>query len=53
MRSIEVKRAENGISRRNSCDRELSLLQAILSRISNPRWQPIGISFLLVELYHG
>jgi len=27
--------------------------QAILSRISNPLWQTIDISFLLVALYHG
>ena len=27
--------------------------QAILSRISNPLWQAIDISFLLVALYHG
>src|SRR5713226_10003195 len=27
--------------------------QIILSRISNPYWQAIDISFLLVALYHG
>jgi succinate dehydrogenase / fumarate reductase, membrane anchor subunit len=27
--------------------------QAILSRISNPLWRVIDISFLLVALYHG
>lgn len=26
---------------------------AILSRISNPYWQAIDISFLLIALYHG
>jgi succinate dehydrogenase cytochrome b556 subunit len=27
--------------------------QIILSRISNPYWQAIDVSFLLVALYHG
>lgn len=27
--------------------------EAILARISNPYWQAIDISFLLVALYHG
>ena len=27
--------------------------QAILARISNPVWQWIDISFLLIALYHG